>query len=209
MAEKELGIFLEENYYPKTDFNSFQKCTTDDDQYAGIDVKAKKNNEILLIDEKGLLSIPKPINTFALELAYQISGISKIGWLLDKNKKTTDYLFCWVKRDDVDIADFRKENIHYVLAMLVNREALLKYLENRYEINEKFANDVARRIIQQGVGGRLEYLSSESSSRYHYSNQLPEKPVNIILNKKDFEDSAAAISFHLVKRSGITQANFQ
>lgn len=206
MAEKELGNFLEKNYYPKIGLHSFQKCTTTVDQNAGVDVKAKINQEILLIDEKGLLSIPHPINTFALELAYEKDQTSKIGWLFDESKITNNYLFCWVKRDKVDIAVFKEDNIHYVLALLVNRNALLKYLKNKYGITKDSARNEVQKIVQQGIGGRLKNLSVNSSSRYHYSNDLPEKPVNIVLDKTDFVNSNAVVSFHLVKRSGISIA---
>lgn len=202
-AEEELANYLAEYYYPRMGADNFQRCTDINQQLSGIDVIVKRNNQILLIDEKGLLSKLKPIRTFALELLYKKNGILKLGWLFDDAKTTTHYLLTWVKRDEVDLNVFKEENLHYALVMLVNRNKLLKYLESEYGITKDSAYKKALRIIEVGEGGSLEKLSEKSSSKYFYSNQLPEQPVNIIFDKNDFLESGAIEDYQIVKRSGL------
>ena len=161
-----------------------------------------------MIDEKGLLSIPKPINTFALELSYlNANRERKTGWLFDTSKQTTHYLLCWVKRNDVNLNDFKLEDIHYVITMLVSRNQLQQYLNNTYQINATSAARTVYTILEEGRSGRLENLSPDSPSRYHFSDYIrPEQPINIVMNKRELIESGSVIFHHCVKRSGISNA---
>lgn len=61
-AEQVLGEFLEQYYYPNTDLENYNRISNQQEQYAGIDATANLDGNKILIDEKGLLSIPKPVH---------------------------------------------------------------------------------------------------------------------------------------------------
>lgn len=90
--------------------------------------------------------------------------------------------------------------------MLVSRNQLLQYLNNTYQINAISAARTIYTILENGRGGRLEDLTPNSPSRYHFSNTLPEQPINIVMDKRALIESGSVIFHHCVKRSGISNA---
>lgn len=207
-AEQVLGEYLDEYYYPRTQMVNVNRITDVNLQYEGIDIQCTVNNSQLLIDEKGLMSIPKPISTFALELNYlNPTGERVVGWLFDEHKRSTHYLFCWIKRDDIPIKNIKSENIHYVIAMLISRTKLLNYLHITYGINAHSVQAKVNQILASNQSGRIENLSTDSNSRYHFSKQLPEQPINIVMTKEELLESGAVESYHLVKRRGLSYPN--
>lgn len=203
-AEQILANYLDDFYYPRLNDIIYERVHDMNNQHLGIDTILTQNNINLLIDEKGLLSIPKPINTFALELSYiNTNGVRRIGWLFDEHKITTHYLLCWVKRNECNLQELQITDIHYVVALLISRQKLLSYLDYTYNINVDTLNTIESNILADGRNGRQENLSNTSKSRYHYSSHLPEAPINIVMDKNELLDSGAVISHHLVKRSSL------
>lgn len=210
-AEQVLGNYLDKYYYQRIPLFTNTKRVDDINlQHQGIDIIGTLNNQQqLLIDEKGLMSIPNPIPTFALELSYLNSDRKRVtGWLYDRNKHTTHYLFCWIKRDNISIKDVKLENIHYVLAMLISRTKLLNYLQIKYGINAHNAQAKVNQILTSNQTGRIENLSTDSNSRYHFSKQLPEQSINIVMEKRELLQSGAVESHLIVKKSGLSIPNY-
>lgn len=206
-AERILGTYLDQYFYPRLEVKNIKRESNLQEQFHGIDITFNDHNKTYLVDEKGLLSIPDIINTFAFELSYlNKSGRRNVGWFFDNEKKTTDYLLCWVKRDDISLDSLSANNIHYVLAMLLNRAVLQEYLMNSYGITSQSALNKSDEIVQAGIGGRLHNISENSNSRYHYSDHLPEQPVNLVITKRELLKSGSIDSFHLVKRKSLTKA---
>lgn len=200
-AEQVLGQYLDKYYYPRRNFTDFERIKDANRQYQGIDTIVTLNNNQLLIDEKGLMSIPKPISTFALELNYlNPAGNRTMGWLYDEHKLSTHYLLCWIKRNDIPIENVKLIDIHYVIAMLVSRELLQNYLFNTYGINTNSISTKVNEILENNKSKRLENLSNTSNSRYHFSNHLPEQPINIVMTKDELIQSGAVESHFLVKK---------
>lgn len=205
IAEQVLGQYLDQYYYPKRNFNEFERITNQNQQYLGIDTTVTLNNHQLLIDEKGLMSIPKPISTFALELSYlNPSGVRNIGWLYDEHKHSTHYLLCWIKREEIPVETLQLKDIHYVTAMLVSRTCLQRHLLDTYQIDVASTQTKVNQITANNIAGRLENLSPNSQSRYHFSKYLPEQPINIIITKDELIQSGAVVSYHLVKKRGLS-----
>ncbi|QFG01296.1 hypothetical protein PB01_20935 (plasmid) [Psychrobacillus glaciei] len=209
IAEQVLGQYLDKFYYPRQDFTEFERIIDQSQQYQGIDTTVvTSNNDKLLIDEKGLMSIPKPISTFALELSYlNPSGARNIGWLYNDYKRSTHYLFCWIKREEVPVQNVQLKDIHYVTAMLVSRTRLQQHLLNTYGIDAASTQTKVNQILAASKPDdldRLENLSPSSDSRYHFSKDLPEQPINIVMTRDELIQSGAVDSYHLVKRSGLS-----
>lgn len=202
-AEHELGSYLDQYYYPRFNrLNNVHRVVEKRFQFEGVDVEADLDGEHILIDEKGYLTSSEPRNTFAFELSY-INPIGKRqqGWLYDDHKYTTYYLLCWNKRDeDIGIGEVKSNDFHYVLAMLVSRRKFLEYLKIKYGITAITAQEKVTDILQGNSVGRLDRLSDTSNSRYHYSNLLPEQPINIVMEKAELLASGAVDSYFLVKR---------
>ena len=208
-AEKELGEYLDKYLYDVSpDFTDVKRIkeTQMDYQYSGIDVEASYDNEEMLIDEKGYLSSSKIMNTFALEISYLNPRNERVeGWLFDPRKKTTHYLFCWNKRDkDIDHKEVKEKDFHYVIAMLVARDDLINYLNTKYGINQETSQEKVNEILSSNKTGPIDKIGDNTTSKYFYSNHLAEKPINIVLNKKELQE--IAIFHKLVKRSELKDA---
>ncbi|NME06229.1 hypothetical protein [Psychrobacillus sp. BL-248-WT-3] len=200
-AEEELGKYLDKYFYTRyKQLKNVVRINDGNEQYSGIDVKARLKEENIFIDEKGYLSINMVGSTFALELSYLKEKKRKNGWLFDKSKITTHYLFCWNKRNDnIKHQDVKEKDFHYIIAMLVDREKLLRYLQDTYQINKITAASKVEEILENDKSGSLDTLNEETKSKYFFSTHLSEEPINIVMNKKELESICE--SYFLVKRT--------
>jgi len=201
-AEGELGKYLDKYFYKQYSMlTNVKRITKQNQQYAGIDVAANYQNQEICIDEKGYLSISKPGKTFALELSYLNKyNERKIGWLFDNTKQTTHYLFCWNKRDEnVDHKDVIEKDFHYITAMFIDRNKLLNYLDSNYNINIDTSISTVKNILSSGQAGSLHTIGDNTKSKYFYSTQLLEQPINIVMDKNELEHICD--DYFLIKRS--------
>lgn len=152
------------------------------------------------MDEKGYLSRPSNQKTFILELFYESPRKVNQGWFYDKNKTTTHYLLCWPERENINIYKERLEleHIHSVEFMLVNRYTLQLYLDKEHKIN---AISAEKKYNSLGSGETT--IIKDSDIKYHYSNQLFEKPLNLVLTKQKYLASGSVIAHYKVSREGI------
>ncbi|UQW96674.1 hypothetical protein M2M59_11945 [Rummeliibacillus sp. G93] len=202
LAEQELGKYLDKYFYPRLGvISNVCRITEKNEQYLGVDLSAVISGNSILIDEKGYLSIPNIGKTFVLELSYfNKEKKLKVGWLFDESKKTTHYLFCWNKRnEEIKHSEVKEKDFHYIMAMLVDRQKLLKYLKDTYGVSKETARFKVQEIIEKNKFGSLETLNENTKSKFYYTKDRVEKPINIVMRKEEL--AKICEGHYLVKRT--------
>lgn len=151
-AEKELGNFLDENFYSilekenkedvydrnnvpivKPIIDGFTRNVSSwSEQYKGVDITVKIGDKVLIIDEKAQLKYindPRP-PTFAFELSYMKKGVLRDGWFVNDEKDTEYYGLFWIHESDekdrkvIESNDFKK-----VECIIISKKSITDYLD--------------------------------------------------------------------------------
>ena len=182
-SEEAINEFLSRFFYPKF-FNKFRFETSKEQQIAGVDVVA----DGLLIDNKAMSSprfVNNPANTFILELLVHSERRGEyLGWFVNPDIITTHYLFIWIPEANVRPGQYitNSKEIQKIEVMLVDRAKL------HQEINAHCTDDrllqVARDMITKNSRDReIPEFGYYRCPHFVYSNQLNEKPVNLVTPK--------------------------
>lgn len=182
-CEKVVSQFLDMHFYPKIkNFQTYNRITDKSLQVKGVDMIVTCDNRQYHIDEKAAVKYIK-LKTFALELSF-INKFGKLctGWLLDKTKINDYFLFVWINElkhgkieditsiKDIDVALVRKEKI---IAYLESLGWTFDRLNRKMEDIRTNSNTNMGNIKQYGC-------------KFSYSQQLVEKPINILLPKEKY-----------------------
>ena len=172
--------FIEENFY-KLKTKNFSRITNKEQQIQGIDVIFDFNDENYVCDEKSAVSyINKPLFTFAFELSFlDRSGNLHLGWLLNDKNVNNSYLICWINKAKTDnlteISDIQEVEI-----ALIKKEKIIQYLVEIGWNKDKLIKKSKRILINNSEPlGNLNI----NKCRFYYSQQLVEKPVNVLINR--------------------------
>src|SRR5699024_3039852 len=207
--EQELANLVDKFYYNKVnEISNTKRIKNDKEQYEGIDIMGEYNASTIFIDEKGYLSIPNLGPTFALEVSFLNQDKKRVeGWLFDSNKKTTHYLLCWNKRNKyIKHKDVKEHDFYYITAMLIERTTLHQYLKDKLSITQSSVKEDIDDILKNNRKGSGPKINNNSSAKYYYSSHLDEKPINIVISKKELAD--ISLLYKVVKRSGVSNANY-
>lgn len=192
-VEREIAKFLDKYLYCNPIFT--KKTRTDDtkSQLKGSDIILSipsKNLHDIVVDEKAATQyINKGLPTFALELSFVVGDKVVDGWFVDDNKDTEYYEFQWIKADTNDTWNLQEKDITEVEYMLVSKQAIRDYLSQQGYSVEKL-KEKAKDIREIGKDGQAE---KETGKSYWFFNstRLAEKPINLILQKKELERLAS------------------
>lgn len=183
LSEKAINTFLSKFFYNKL-FKEVRFETDKAQQIAGVDVTA----DGLLIDNKAMSSpnyINNPKNTFILELLVHSDICGEyLGWFLNPDIVTTHYLFVWIPEANVPsggrITDSRQ--IKKLEVMLVDK-SLMRHIIETHCSNERLLQ-VAHNMVAKDVRNMsIRELGNHNCPYFVYSNQLNEKPVNLVVPK--------------------------
>lgn len=182
-AEFEIAKFLDKNFYPSYTKNLI-RYNDIAHQMAGIDVQFDYNNiSDMLIDEKAAVHyVNKNLPTFAFEINFLLSSGQLVdGWFYAKDKSTQYYLLAWLwaKKD----TGFKAEEITKADLVIINRKLIIDMLsENGW--THQTAIECSEKIRQKNEAG-AHFRNDTNPFYFYYSPQLAEKPINIIINKKE------------------------
>lgn len=181
--EQVLGEFLN-SIYKKIGFK-FERISDKKLQREGVDLYLSlKNHENMIVDEKAQLSyIDKTLNTFAFELGYYLNGKYKKGWLFDEDKKTQYYLLICNIKTQKNNGYLKDNNITSCELILIQRQKLIYFLENR-GINSESSQVKQSEYRNQNLNGRI-LIEGEENMYYFLTQKLAEKPFNIVIKKKE------------------------
>lgn len=204
--EQVLASYLDQYFYPKLEVVNVTRVTSMEEQFKGVDIRFNNQGREYLVDEKGYLSRPTIQNTFVLELSFVNPRNERVeGWFYNPEKDSTHYLLCWADRDDVDIYNPKKplavDNLHRVEIMLVNRLVLQEYLNRQYGINRQFIEEHHGELLRNLENGPIRLPNSDS--KYQLNLKLKEKPLFIVMTKKEYIASGAIEARYMVYRDKI------
>ena len=205
-VEREIAKYLDVHFYPLF-FDVFLRVNDVNEQLKGKDMTASSVKLGLfnaIIDEKSDSHyVNQGLPTFAFELSFnRRNGELAEGWFVDDNKPTEYYLIIWPKArpDNVhylqfngkDYPFFRNEDITELDFVLVNRDRLRSFVEERGYSKEwlgKTAWKIRNSSADWFVGFNKKYRPIRGVYFFH-SVDLDEKPVNLIIYKRDLESIA-------------------
>jgi len=142
--ERIMSRYLDNHLYNSGVFEKCQRTDNMDEQDSGCDIVLTSSFWGIYdckVDEKAqLTNFNKDYATFAFELFYQKESYNgqyekKVGWFLNENKNNEAYLLVWpfsnssAKSGKID--NLRYEDIAGIRYLIVKKNKLIKYLENK------------------------------------------------------------------------------
>lgn len=186
-CEKIVSQFLNEHFYKLLpELENFERITDKQYQVKGVDVVINYKDRQIYVDEKAAVKYLK-LKTFALELSFlNRFGKLQTGWFLDKKKINDYYLFVWINELTGDkIEDI--SSIKEIDVALVKKEKLFIHLETLgWTLDKLKAKDKQIRVQRNVNMGNIK----KYGCKFSYSEQLKEKPINILLPKTSYIELA-------------------
>lgn len=214
LIEKEISEWLHKHYYSTDIFEKVKGINQTDLQHKGVDTVQTsfaifKDRLDHAVDEKCAVryvkrdSNEKKLPTFAFELNYEKEGRLLDGWLFgDKYSATEYYQVMWVWADVSKIGkwnynweEINRNNITKIEGYVIKKSVLQNYLNDLDLTKEKLfsmRNDLLK--------SKEKYYLDDQKTRIQISFQLPEKPMNVII---DAEKLKALSTHHFVQRSNV------
>lgn len=156
-------------------------------------------------------SIAKVISTFSFEISGNVSS-GQIGWLINPNVQTEYYLLVYHQIKDesfsytVNKQRMTTDNILYTKAILLKKEKLLKkiYKELHEKEFDKIVEEIRDKTVDKKSISRFvidsdgnirqkERCDKENKMWLTVSNQLKERPINIIVRREVLEEISEKI----------------
>lgn len=186
---EEIGDFLDKTFYLEETTDSI-RIKDKKLQISGIDTIFTYQGQKYECDEKAAVRY-RNLKTFSLELSFiDKNGDIAVGWFLSQKNRNNSYLFVWIDDGEIEIA-------------LVEKSAILKYLQSLGWTNELLLKK-QRKIRYALDNDKFEYLGNLDNDglKFHYSKQLVEKPINILLYRDVYRKLAIFNKFYSIKEFG-------
>jgi hypothetical protein len=185
-CEKVMGQFLDKYFYEEYLDGNVTRITDKKLQVKGVDVVIDDGDVKFYVDEKAAIRYIG-LKTFALELSFlNRQGNVNTGWLLDDTKINSHFLFVWINELYGETIE-NEQSIKNVDVALVSRDSILNYLSsigwNKDNLSLK---------DQQIRSNKNTYMGNirKNGCKFAYSEQLIEKPINILLPKEKYMEMA-------------------
>lgn len=183
MRKEEQVSRLLVNSFFKPILKSSDLITDKQKQYAGIDIETKELGNIDL--KSAVTRLDGGLKTFCLEMFYtNIKGDLTKGWFYNSKNLQTDYYsfnyFEHSKQDGSrymnDISDIGKSEI-----IIVDKNKLIEFME-------KYWNNDIKQKTKKLINSNYNKIVIDEFVSVHYSRQLSEKPLNLLINKNKLID---------------------
>lgn len=173
---KKVTKLLQKYFYPfeTTEYVDLENLNS---QYRGFDCIFTFNGKRYACDEKSNAKYrTRRLTTFVLELSFEneSDGVQE-GWFIDGKHSNDAFIFVWIYKNEMDVA-------------LVERSAIEKHLEGIGWTKDKLrlkAWYIRSNPKAENMGDLY-----KNGCRFCFSEKLPEKPVNVLLSKRTYEDLA-------------------
>lgn len=164
-------------------------------QKKGVDIILKdRDEELYFVDEKSQTTyLNNPLPTFAFEISYELNGVKRKGWLIDRSKKTSHYILVYPTSETID--SYKELNnvddIDFAEILLINKNKLMTELYN-LGIDDKLLIESAEKLEIENKSVPIEGISKEFVGLFK-SGKLAEKPVNLVVKRTVLDNVASAI----------------
>ena len=186
-AERELAKFLDKHLYTKDIFTRANRTDNASTQIDGSDIIISIPSlgiKDAIVDEKAsIYYINKDLRTFVLEISFLNRGYQiQEGWFVNDQLSTQYYLMQWIKANVADPWQVKEGNITEIECVLVSKKKLKDYFEQ-----EGYDKTRLIQLSQQMRASQQKMLApSGKPYRFFFTQNLAEKPVNILLNKEEY-----------------------
>jgi len=186
-AERELAKFLDKHLYTKDIFTRSDRTDNASTQIDGSDIIISIPSlgiKDAIVDEKAsIYYINKDLRTFVLEISFLNRGYQiQEGWFVNDQLSTQYYLMQWIKANVADPWQVKEGNITEIECVLVSKKKLKDYFER-----EGYDKTRLIQLSQQMRASQQKMLApSGKPYRFFFTQNLAEKPVNILLNKEEY-----------------------
>lgn len=186
-AERELAKFLDKHLYTKDIFTRSDRTDNASTQIDGSDIIISIPSlgiRDAIVDEKAsIYYINKDLRTFVLEISFLNRGYQiQEGWFVNDQLSTQYYLMQWIKANVADPWQVKEGNITEIECVLISKKKLKDYFER-----EGYDKTRLIQLSQQMRASQQKMLApSGKPYRFFYTQNLAEKPVNILLNKEEY-----------------------
>lgn len=186
-AERELAKFLDKHLYTKDIFTRSDRTDNAFTQIEGSDIIISIPSlgiRDAIVDEKAsIYYINKDLRTFVLEISFLNRGYQiQEGWFVNDQLSTQYYLMQWIKANVADPWQVKEGNITEIECVLVSKKKLKDYFER-----EGYDKTRLIQLSQQMRASQQKMLApSGKPYRFFFTQNLAEKPVNILLNKEEY-----------------------
>lgn len=188
-ACKIVNEFLDEKFYPYITI-TFQRTEKVDKQVQGIDcLFVDRNHTRYICDEKSAVKYTnKKLKTHAFEIQFiNRAGNLHDGWFIEKNQINDTYNLIYTDRindeeGDFDYQTFTSDQIRELHGYIIRKENLKAYLYS-LGVTEELMLAKCKEIRE--TDGKCDMGDIERDGyRFYFSKQLPEKPINILIDRK-------------------------
>lgn len=186
-AERELAKFLDKHLYTKDIFTRAERTDNAFTQIEGSDIILtipSLNIHDAVVDEKAsIYYINKDLRTFVLEISFLNRGYQiQEGWFVNDQLSTQYYLMQWIKANVADPWQVKEGNITEIECVLISKKKLKDYFER-----EGYDKTRLVQLSQQMRASQQKMLVPPGKPyRFFFTQNLAEKPVNILLNKEEY-----------------------
>ena len=186
-AERELAKFLDKHLYTKDIFTRADRTDNASTQIDGSDIIISIPSlgiKDAIVDEKAsIYYINKDLRTFVLEISFLNRGYQiQEGWFVNDQLSTQYYLMQWIKANVADPWQVKEGNITEIECVLVSKKKLKDYFEQ-----EGYDKTRLIQLSQQMRASQQRMLAPAGKPyRFFFTQNLAEKPVNILLNKEEY-----------------------
>lgn len=198
-AERELGLFLDANFYRKLlqnkIINEFTRIKDKKTQLSGIDVIMVTNKNTVRLDEKAqLYYINRRLPTFAFEVNFlNKSGILSLGWLYNTSLLTDYFVLIWPSATHNDLKTIKADDFTDVECLIISKAAIVNYLsESGY--TEETISVIVNDLRSQELYGK-HALPNQNNFYLYFSEpkNYSEQPINIVIKKDTLMQLAACV----------------
>lgn len=218
-GEQKLARFMDKYFYSKLHGTNgekyfFERKRDWESQMKGIDICLSVGDKEFLIDEKATLYYSNAmIPTFAFEINSLQGNQDNLieGWFINDDLLTEYYMLIWPnikceKRESdntwirKNIKNIKESDFTIVEAMLIEKQKLKDsiFVEG-YDRDRLLAYAKKMRELYEG-STRMEEEKICNDIKITFSNQIPEKPVNIVVGKDRLKRLSSAI--YLISEDG-------
>jgi len=193
-AEQKFGQFLDWYLYPSLHEQfgwDWKRNYNRDLQFLGVDGYLSRNGVEDIVDEKATLKFMNiDIGTFAQETTFtQKDGKVVEGWFFNPDKINNYFLYCYPYAIHTNLRTIQPSDFIGARCILVKKSTIQDFLINK-GCTREVAAYYAKIVRDGGVAGHNYININGNIIDFHFSPQLAESPVNILIKKRDLEAMA-------------------
>lgn len=180
--------FLDTKFYPVYTESS-ERVDEKKYQVQGVDIKFDLSGTTYICDEKAAVKwMNKNLKTYAMELEFiNRGGYLNDGWFVNDSQINNSYCLIYTDKIEAPYNSFTTEDIKEVTVIIVTKDSIKDYLADKGWTAKNLKNKCKEIRSKGGYGVNMGNIQ-EHGLKFSYSQQLPEKPINVLIPRDELEN---------------------